>query len=41
MKQIALEEARENATSLRLRRDVSGNMSYTFVADEDEIAKRE
>lgn len=39
MKQIALEEARENATTLRLRRDASGNMSYTFVADDDAISK--
>ena len=41
MKQIALEEARDNATQLRLKRDAQGNMSYTFVADEEEIAQRQ
>lgn len=41
MKQIALEEARDNATQLRLQRDAQGNMNFAFVADQDEIARRE
>ena len=39
MKQIALEEAQANKSTMRLRRDAQGNYSYQFVADEDEIAK--
>ena len=38
LKQIALEEAQRNKSSLRLRRDSQGNYSYQFVADNDEIA---
>ena len=36
---IALEQARNNKTNMRLKRDSQGNYSYQFVADEDEIAK--
>lgn len=36
---IALEQAQNNKTSMRLKRDSQGNYSYQFVADEDEIAK--
>ena len=36
---IALEEAQNNKTNMRLKRDSQGNYSYQFVADEDEIAK--
>lgn len=41
LKQIALEEAQQNASSMRLRRDSQGNYSYQFVADEDAVAKAE
>jgi hypothetical protein len=37
MKRIALEEAENNKTSMRLRRDSQGNYSYQFVADQDAI----
>jgi LysM repeat protein len=39
LKQIALEEAQANKTSMRLQRDSQGNYSYVFAADQDEIAK--
>lgn len=39
LKQIALEEAQANKTTMKLRRDSQGNMSYVFAADQDEIAK--
>ena len=39
--EIALEEARRNATQMQLVRDASGNYSYTFVADTDAIAESE
>ena len=35
LKKIALEEAQQNKSKMRLRRDSSGNYSYQFVADED------
>ena len=35
LKKIALEEAQQNKSQMRLRRDSSGNYSYQFVADED------
>lgn len=38
MKQIALEEAQANKSTMRLRRDAQGNYSYQFVADEDEVS---
>lgn len=41
LKQIALEEAQQNASSMRLRRDSQGNYSYQFVTDEDAVAKAE
>ncbi|MGN0992889.1 MAG: hypothetical protein ACI4PE_03115 [Bacilli bacterium] len=37
LKQIALEEAQQNKSTMRLRRDSQGNYSYQFVTDEDEI----
>ena len=37
LKQIALEEAQQNKSQLRLRRDSQGNYTYQYVADEDEI----
>lgn len=39
--QIALEEARNNKSKLKLRRDSSGNYSYQYVADLDDIADKE
>ena len=39
LKQIALEEAQQNKTNMRLMRDSQGNYSYQFVADEEEINK--
>lgn len=39
LKQIALEEAQQNKTKLRLRRDSQGNYNYQFVADDEEIGK--
>ena len=36
---IALEEVRNNKTSMRLKRDASGNYSYQFTADQQEIDK--
>ena len=38
LKKIALEEAQNNKSKMRLRRDASGNYSYQFVADEDNVA---
>lgn len=39
LKQLALEEAEQNKSQMRLKRDANGNYSYQFVADQDEIAK--
>jgi hypothetical protein len=39
VKQIALEEAQQNKSSMRLRRDSQGNYTYQYVADEDSISK--
>lgn len=39
LKKIALEEAQQNKSKMRLRRDSQGNYSYQFTADEDAIAK--
>lgn len=41
LKEIALEEARANKNSMRLTRDASGNWSYQYVADEDNIAEKQ
>ena len=38
LKQIALEEAQQNKSKLRLRRDSQGNYTYQYVSDEDQIA---
>ena len=37
LKQVALEEAQQNKSKMRLKRDSQGNYSYQFVSDEDEI----
>ena len=39
LKELALEEAKENKTKMRLKRDSQGNYSYVYTADEDNIAK--
>ena len=39
LKRIALEEAQQNKSKMRLRRDASGNYSYQFVSDEDSVAQ--
>jgi len=39
LKQIALEEAQQNKSTMRLRRDSQGNYTYQYVSDEDEVAK--
>ena len=41
LKQIALEEAQQNKSSLRLKRDSQGNYSYQYAGDEDDIAKKQ
>ncbi len=38
-KQLALEDAQLNKTTMRLRRDSQGNYSYVYSADEDAIQK--
>ena len=39
LKQIALEEAQQTKTTMRLRRDSQGNYRYEYIADEDAIGK--
>ena len=39
LKQIALQEAQQNKSSMRLRRDSQGNYSYQYVADDDAVSK--
>lgn len=41
LKQIALEEAQQTANKMKLTRDASGNYTYQYVADQDEIAQAE
>ena len=38
LKQMALEEAQQNKTQLRLRRDSQGNYTYQYTADEDQVS---
>lgn len=38
---IALEQARNNKTQMKLKRDSQGNYSYQYVADQDNIDKAE
>lgn len=40
-KQIALEEAQNNKSEVRLKRDAQGNWSYQFTTNNDEIAAAE
>lgn len=39
LKKLALEEAQQTKSTMRLRRDSQGNYRYEYVADEDQIAK--
>ena len=39
--EIALEEAQNNKSKMRLRRDSQGNYSYQYVADQDNIAEKQ
>lgn len=41
LKRLALQNAQQNQTTMRLRRDANGNYSYEYVADEDAIQKGE
>ena len=38
LKQMALEEAQQNKTQLRLRRDSQGNYTYQYTQDDDKVA---
>ena len=37
--QIALEEAQQNKSKMRLRRDSQGNYTYQYTADEEQVSK--
>ena len=39
LKQIALEEAQQNKSTMRLKRDNQGNYSYQYVSDDDQVQK--
>ena len=39
LKRIALEEAQQTASKMKLVRDASGNYTYQYVADEDAVAE--
>ncbi len=39
LKEVALEEAKQNKSSTRLTRDSQGNYAYTFVSDVDKITE--
>ena len=41
LKKIALLESQNNKSKMRLRRDASGNYSYQFVADEEDVAQKQ
>lgn len=41
LKEIALEEAQSNKNSMKLTRDTSGNWTYQYVADQDDIAQKQ
>jgi hypothetical protein len=38
---MALEEARDNKTKMRLRRDSQGNYRYEYIADAEKTADAE
>lgn len=39
LKEIALQDAQQNKSKMRLRRDSQGNYSYQYVSDQDSIAQ--
>lgn len=39
LKQIALQEAQQNKSTMRLKRDNQGNYSYQYVSDDDQVQK--
>lgn len=39
LKQIALQEAQQNKSTMRLKRDTQGNYTYQYVSDDDEVKK--
>lgn len=39
LKQIALQEAQQNKSTMRLRRDSQGNYTYQYVSDDDQVQK--
>ena len=41
LKEIALEDAQNNKTSMKLTRNEQGNQSYQYVADEDDVANKQ
>ena len=41
LKEIALEDAQNNKTSMKLTRNEQGNWSYQYVADEDDTAQKQ
>lgn len=41
LKQIALEEARNNKTSMKLTRNAEGNWSYQYVADDSDVQQKQ
>lgn len=41
LKQIALEEAQKNKSSMKMKRDSQGNYSYVYAGDEDDISSKQ
>ncbi len=41
LKQLALQNAQQSKTNLRLRRDSQGNYTYQYVSDEEEVAQKQ
>ncbi len=41
LKEIALEDAQNNKTSMKLTRNEQGNQSYQYVADEDDVGQKQ
>lgn len=41
LKEIALEDAQNNKTSMKLSRDESGNWTYQYVADDEEVLSKQ
>ena len=39
LKQIALQEAQQNKSTMRLRRDSQGNYRYEYVSDQDQVGQ--